>query len=57
MQCLFEYLTTGEMNSTLVPETGATDDDKAYFKAVSDVNTDGVTNILDYQALYRLLRS
>lgn len=57
MQCLFEYLSKNKMNSNLVPATGATENDIQYFKSVSDVNADGVTNILDYQALYEIVKT
>ncbi len=49
MQCLFEYLSQGTIVEAMA-------DDKAYFRAVADVNGDGYVNILDYQTLYELLK-
>lgn len=46
MACLFTYLSTGERQGNL-------QEDPAYFDAVADVNSDGMVNILDYQALYQ----
>ena len=46
MACLFTYLSTGERQGNLHA-------DPAYFDAVADVNSDGMVNILDYQALYQ----
>lgn len=50
MACLFDYLSAGKLS-------GAYQNDPAYFKAVADVNEDGTVNILDYQALYELVKS
>ena len=50
MQCLFEYLSQGTID-------GALKDDEAYFRAVADVNEDGYVNILDYQALYEMVKT
>ena len=44
MQCLFELLATGAYSGSIK--------DEAYRNAVADVNSDGVVDILDYQALY-----
>lgn len=49
MQCLFTRLSTGKNEGQIT--------DEVYFKQVCDVNTDGVVNILDYQALYEVLKS
>ena len=49
MQCLYDYVSTGE-------NTGSIQNDDAYFRAVTDVNGDGVANILDYQALYEAVK-
>lgn len=48
MQCLFTFLSTNEMEGELA-------DDQEYFQAVADVNSDGITDILDYQALYTMI--
>lgn len=44
MQCLFELLATGAYSGSIK--------DEAYRNAVADVNSDGIVDILDYQALY-----
>ena len=56
MQCLFEYLSQGKINSSLVKDK---DDfaQVAYFLQVADVNEDGAVNILDYQALYEMVKT
>lgn len=46
LACLFAYLSAGERQGNLQA-------DPAYFDAVADVNSDGMVNILDYQALYQ----
>lgn len=46
LACLFAYLSAGERQGNL-------QEDPAYFDAVADVNSDGMVNILDYQALYQ----
>ena len=56
MQCLFEYLSQGQINSSLVKDKN----DSAqveYFLQVADVNEDGAVNILDYQALYEMVKA
>lgn len=56
MQCLFEYLSLGQINSRLVKD----DNDPAqvaYFRTVADVNKDALVNILDYQALYEMVKA
>lgn len=56
MQCLFEYLSLGKINSSLVKDKN----DPAqveYFRSVADVNEDGVVNILDYQVLYEIVKA
>lgn len=50
MQCLFDYLSSGTIG-------GALKDDEAYFRAVADVNEDELVNILDYQALYEMVKA
>ena len=56
MQCLFEYLSMGRINSSLVKDK--TDSAQvAYFMQVADVNEDGAVNILDYQALYEMVKT
>lgn len=50
MQCLYTYLATGK-------NEGSIQDDNEYFQLVADVNGDGIINILDYQALYEIVRS
>lgn len=50
MACLYDWLYLGEY-------TGALKDDEAYFRAVADVNKDGLVNILDYQALYEMVKA
>lgn len=49
MQGLYEYLSAGQ-------KSGAIQDD-GYFAQVADVNADGAVNILDYQALYLLVKA
>lgn len=49
MQCLFDFLSAGTRQGELK-------DDATYFDAVADVNADGFINILDYQALYEMIR-
>lgn len=49
MQCLFTYLSTG-------CREGALKEDEAYFKKIADINEDGAINILDYQALYEIVK-
>ena len=46
VQCLYEYL------ATRVP-TGMFQDDIVLLRQVSDVNEDGILNILDFEALYQ----
>lgn len=56
MQCLFEYLSLGQINSRLVKD----ENDPAqveYFRSVADVNEDGLVNILDYQTLYEIVKA
>ena len=56
MQCLFEYLSLGKINSSLVKdENDSTQVD--YFRTVADANEDGLVNILDYQALYEIVKA
>lgn len=50
MQCLYEYLSTNQINGKLK-------DDAEYFSIVADVNGDSSIDILDYQALYDATRS
>ena len=56
MQCLFEYLSLGRINSSLVKD-GNDSAQVAYFMQVADVNEDGYVNILDYQALYEMVKA
>lgn len=44
MACLYTYLSTNEYNGAI--------QDELYWRKVSDVNGDGIINILDYQYLY-----
>jgi len=48
MQCLYTYLATGENEGTI--------EDMAYFMLVANVNGDDDVNILDYQALYEMVK-
>ena len=45
MQCLFEYLSLGDISGVLQGH-------EEYFRQVADVNGDESVNILDYQSLY-----
>ena len=56
MQCLFEYLSLGRINSSLVKDENDSAQ-VAYFRSVADVNEDGAVNILDYQALYEIVKA
>lgn len=56
MQCLFEYLSLGRINSGLVKDENDSAQ-VAYFRTVADVNEDGLVNILDYQALYEIVKA
>lgn len=49
MQCLFTQLSTGVNEGQI--------EDQTYFQKVCDVNNDDVVNILDYQALYEIVRN
>ena len=49
MQCLYEYLSAEALPDKLA-------DDAPYFQAVADCNNDGELDILDYQALYEMIR-
>ncbi len=49
MQCLYEYLSAEALPVKLA-------DDAPYFQAVADCNNDGELDILDYQALYEMIR-
>ena len=49
MQSLYSYLATASME-----ETGIKDEDD--FAAMADYNGDGSVNILDYQALYEIVK-
>ena len=49
MQCLYEYLSAEALPDKLA-------DDAPYFQAVADCNNDGALDILDYQALYEMIR-
>ena len=49
MQCLYEYLSAEALPDKLA-------DDAPYFQAVADCNSDGELDILDYQALYEMIR-
>ena len=49
MQCLYEYLSAEALPGTLA-------NDAPYFQAVADCNNDGELDILDYQALYEMIR-
>lgn len=50
MQCLFEYLSQDKLPPAATAELADA------FRTGTDVNGDSVTNILDYQALYELLK-
>lgn len=58
MACLFDYLAQGLRTGELVADNVAqqTDDEKEYFDTVANVNGDDVVNILDYQALYEMVK-
>lgn len=50
MACLYDWLYLGKY-------TGALATERDYFRAVADVNEDGYVNILDYQALYEMVKA
>lgn len=50
MACLYDWLYLGEYTGALAAE-------RDYFRAVADVNNDGLVNILDYQALYEIVKA
>lgn len=50
MACLYDWLYLGKY-------TGALASERDYFRAVADVNEDGYVNILDYQALYEMVKA
>ena len=50
MACLYDWLYLGEYTGALAAE-------RDYFRAVADVNEDGLVNILDYQALYEIVKA
>ena len=45
LQCLYEYLTSGNYNGKLK-------DDTEYFVKVADINGDGIVDVYDLQFLY-----